>query len=75
MIPERSNLAVMVVFGGKERDRMVDVLPGLDARFQRAYAEAHTYHDGKWVLFDVRDQADLDDIMAALTAKRRPKPN
>ena len=74
LIPERGHMAVMIVFGGKEREKMADVLPDLDARFRKAYAEAHTYHDGKWVLFNLRGKADLDDIMAALTAKRRPKP-
>jgi hypothetical protein len=72
LIPERGHMAVMIVFGGKEREKVADILPDLDARFQKAYAEAHTYHDGKWVLFTVRSDGDVGEIMTILQTKRRP---
>ncbi|MBU1176266.1 MAG: DUF3788 domain-containing protein [Alphaproteobacteria bacterium] len=74
LIPERGGLTVLIVFGGVEREKMAGLLHGLNARFRKAYEDAHTYHDGKWVLHDVRSADDLGDVMVALTAKRRPKP-
>jgi hypothetical protein len=73
LIPERGRMAAMIVFGGAERDKMQPVLPGLSAAFRKAYEAAQTYHDGKWVLFPVDSERDVDDILSALTAKRRPR--
>ncbi len=74
LIPESGGVAVMVVFGAAEREKMTGLLDRLDLRFRTAYEEAPTYHDGKWVLYPIQRTGDLDDIMTALTTKRRPKP-
>lgn len=73
-VPIRGGFAVGLVFGGAEREKMGVLMDRLGSRFCQVYAEAPTYHDGKWMLFRVLAEADLDDVMVALSAKRRPKP-
>jgi hypothetical protein len=73
LIPERDRMVVLIVLGGKEREETEKILPELSPGIRKMYAEATTYHDGKWlaILAD-RDQI-LDDIKRLLAIKRKPK--
>jgi len=39
---------------------------------QQIYEESQTYHDGKWLMFEPKDQALFDDFMKLLRIKRKP---
>jgi hypothetical protein len=72
LIPERNRLLVLVVFGGAERERIESILDDLSPDVRRAYLEAPTYHDGKWLVLSAgRDQL-LGDIWKLLALKQRP---
>ncbi len=73
LIPEHNRLAVLIVFGGAEREKVEIVLPELSPDVRKKYAQAPTYHDGKWLVVHVDRDELVDDIEKLLTVKRRPK--
>jgi len=38
-------------------------------------AEAKTYHDGKWIMFELVDNTLFDDMRKLLAIKRKPNKN
>ncbi|NLW51673.1 MAG: DUF3788 domain-containing protein [Candidatus Brocadiaceae bacterium] len=73
-IPEKGRFLLMIVFGSKERAKVEAIRGALSPGTRRAYDEAPTYHDGKWLLLDVDDGRVLADIQQLLVLKRRPRP-
>ena len=73
LIPERNRLVVQIVFGGEEREKAEKILPRLTPTVRKAYTEATTYHDGKWLAVAADRQETLDDIEKLLAIKRKPK--
>ncbi len=73
LIPEHNRLAVLIVFGGQEREKAEIILPELSPDVRKKYAQATTYHDGKWLVLHVDRDELVDDIEKLLTVKRRPK--
>ena len=73
LIPERNQLVVQIVFGGEERQKVEKILPELSPDIRKVYAEATTYHDGKWLAIVVDRDEVLDDIEKLLAIKRKPK--
>jgi len=74
LIPEQNRFKVLLVFGGKERERAESLLPELVSHVRDDYASAATFHDGKWVASVVDSQKVLADVEKLLMLKRRPKP-
>ncbi|MCL5281374.1 MAG: DUF3788 domain-containing protein [Planctomycetes bacterium] len=72
LIPEQSRLVVQIVFGGEEREKAEKILPELTPSVRKAYGEAATYHDGKWLALVVDRKEILDDIEKMLAVKRKP---
>lgn len=72
LIPERTRLQVLIVFGQAERDKAEVVLPGLATHARNDFLQATTYHDGKWVLINVDSEEVLSDVKCLLEVKRRP---
>jgi hypothetical protein len=73
LIPKRNRLVVQIVFGGEERRKAEKILPELTPSVRKAYAEATTYHDGKWLALIADHKETLDDIEKLLTVKRKPR--
>jgi hypothetical protein len=73
LIPERNRLAILIVFGGAEREKAEAILSELDPHTRDAYTAATTYHDGKWLYLTVDHDAVLKDVEKLLTLKRKPK--
>ena len=73
LIPERNRLVVQIVFGREEREKAAKVLPELSPGVRDAYADATTYHDGKWLALVVDKDAILADVERLLAIKRKPK--
>jgi len=74
LIPERKRLVIQIVFGAAEREKAEAILRELSESVREAYAQAKTYHDGKWLALVVDRAAVLVDVKRLLTIKRRPKP-
>ncbi len=73
LIPERHQLVVQIVFGAEEREKAEKILPQLSPTICKAYAEATTYHDGKWLAIVVDRKETLGEVEKLLTIKRKPK--
>ena len=61
LVPERDCLKVLLVFGAAEREKVAGVLDTLVSHARADYLEAHTYHDGKWVVIEVDGEDDLGE--------------
>jgi len=73
MIPEKNRFAILIVFGAEERTKVETIRGGLSAQIQRAYDDATTYHDGKWLLLTVDADRVVDDVERLLSVKRKSK--
>lgn len=73
MIPEKGRCLLLIVFGGEERAKVGTIRKQLSARVQKAYDEATTYHDGKWLLLNIDSKTALADVETLLTVKRKIK--
>ncbi len=62
----------MIIFGAAEREKFELIRDTLSERIINQYDNAKTYHDGKWVMFDICDTSDIDDIKKLLYIKRKP---
>jgi len=71
LIPERRRLVVLIVFGGPEREKAEAVFHHLTPAVRKAYREATTYHDGKWLSLTVNRDEIVGDIQTLLAVKRR----
>lgn len=74
LIPEWERMVVVIVFGREERGRVGAILQNLSPDVSRAYTKATTFHDGKWVGIPIDRDEVLDDILALLAIKRKPRP-
>jgi hypothetical protein len=61
-----------VVLGKAERDKFDEQRETFGEAVCKEYDEAETYHDGKWLVFEVRDESLIDDIINLLHIKRKP---
>lgn len=62
----------MIILGKEERERFEARRDLFSAEVQALYDRAATYHDGKWILFELKDTALFDDIGRLLQIKRKP---
>jgi len=62
----------MIIFGKAEREKVEAIRCDLSPETQRIYDEATTYHDGKWVMFELTDTSLFPDMEKLLMIKRKP---
>ena len=65
-------IGFMIIFGKDERAKFEDIRDTLSHVVCRQYDEAKTYHDGKWVMFELTNTAEFDDYIKLLAIKRKP---
>ena len=65
-------IGFMVILGKDERLKFENERVNYSKEVQRAYDEAQTYHDGKWIMFEPVDVSLFDDFIMLLTIKRKP---
>jgi len=73
LIPEKNRFALLIVFGAEERGKVEAIRDSLSQHTQKAYDEATTYHDGKWLRLTINTDRVVEDVMRLLAVKRRPK--
>ena len=61
-----------VVFGKEEREKFDAQRESFSSAICKAYDEADTLHDGKWLAFDIYDESFVDDLIGLLHIKRKP---
>lgn len=65
-------LGFMIIFGKDERTKVEEIRNELSLSILETYDNAQTFHDGKWVMFNVNDCSMLDDFKKLLFIKRKP---
>jgi hypothetical protein len=58
--------------GKKEREEFEKEREAFQEIVCKEYDEAEIYHDGKWIGFDIYDEALIEDIIRLLNVKRKP---
>lgn len=62
----------MVIFGKAERERFEAAKDEYSMEVQHIYEESTTYHDGKWMMFELQDTSLFPDMEKLLQIKRKP---
>lgn len=62
----------MIIFGKEERKKFEAARESFSKEIQEVYDNATTYHDGKWMMFDLNDSSFFDDFVKLLAIKRKP---
>lgn len=62
----------MVILGKGERDKFEMQRKLFSKEVQMLYDEATTYHDGKWIMFELKNTGLFSDIERLLQIKRLP---
>lgn len=73
LFPETGAFTVLVTLGKKEIEKIENNINSFNRKTQRVFNEAYQYHDGKWVYRRVLNGGDLEDVIAMIKIKKRPK--
>ena len=65
-------MGFMVILGKEERLKFEHDREHYAEEVQRIYEGSRTYHDGKWMMFELTDMSLFDDFMRLLRIKRKP---
>ena len=65
-------LGFMIIFGKGERTKVEEIRYELSSDVLETYDNAETFHDGKWVMFNITDTSIIEDLKKLLCIKRRP---
>lgn len=69
---KENTLGLMIIFGKDERAKVEEIRKALSFSVSEAYDNAQTFHDGKWVMFNITDYSILEDLKKLLFIKRKP---
>lgn len=67
-----NTLGFMIIFGEKERAKVEEIRNELSSDVMEAYDNAQIFHDGKWVMFNIKNNSIIEDLMKLLSIKRKP---
>lgn len=67
-----NSFGFMVILGKRERDKFEMQRELFSLEVQMLYDEATTYHDGKWIMFELKNAGLFNDIERLLQIKRLP---
>lgn len=67
-----SCIGFMIIFGKNERLKFEEERANFSKEVQKSYDEAKTYHDGKWVMFQLVNTSLFNDFVKLLSIKRKP---
>jgi len=68
-------LTVLIIFGKKEREVFEDMSANFSEYINDYYNNSKTYHDGKWMFIDIKDDMYVDEIIKLIKIKKKPNPN
>lgn len=71
--PMAGYFSALVAVGPKETEGAEMLMPACSVRTRKLYAEAKPMNNTRWLLLDIKNKADLSDLMS-LISLRRPSP-
>ncbi len=69
---KENTFGLMVILGKVERDKFENQRALFSKEVQRIYDNSTTYHDGKWIMFELKNEELFNDIGRILQIKRLP---
>ena len=69
---KEQTIGFMVILGKDERTKFESMREMFSNAAQKIYDETTTFHDGKWLMFDLKDTSLFNDIERLLSIKRKP---
>ena len=66
------HMRLMVILGAAERAVFEQNREHFSPFIQAVYDTSKTYHDGKWMMFDVPDQATVNALKDLILIKKKP---
>lgn len=72
LTPGRGAFTALVVLGAKEGAEAIACLDTFGPAVRSCLENAHVYHDGRWLLINVQQAGEVEDIQRLITFKRRP---
>ena len=69
---KEQTIGFMVILGKDERTKFESMREMFSNAAQKIYDETTTFHDGKWLMFEVKDTSLFNDIERLLSIKRKP---
>lgn len=67
-----NTLGFMIIFGKTERNKVEEIRNELSSSVLETYDNAETFHDGKWVMFNITNNSIIEDLKKLLFIKRKP---
>ena len=69
---KEQTIGFMVILGKDERTKFESMREMFSNAAQNIYDETTTFHDGKWLMFELKDTSLFNDIERLLSIKRKP---
>ena len=69
---KEQTIGFMVILGKDERTKFESMRETFSNAAQKIYDETTTFHDGKWLMFELKDTSLFNDIERLLSIKRKP---
>lgn len=69
---KEQTIGFMVILGKDERTKFESMREMFSNAAQKIYDEMTTFHDGKWLMFELKDTSLFNDIERLLSIKRKP---
>ena len=69
---KEQTIGFMVILGKDERTKFESMREMFSNAAQKIYDETTTFHDGKWLMFELKDTSLANDIERLLSIKRKP---
>ena len=69
---KEQTIGFMVILGKDERTKFESMREMFSNAAQKIYDETTTFHDGKWLMFELKDTSLFNDIARLLSIKRKP---
>lgn len=68
---KENSAGLLIIFGKDERQKIDENRQEFSMPILKEYDDATTYHDGKWVMFDLKKEC-LNEYIKLLAIKRKP---
>lgn len=69
---KEQTIGFMVILGKDERTKFESMREMFSNAAQKIYDETTTFHDGKWLMFELKDTSLFNGIERLLSIKRKP---
>ena len=69
---KEQTIGFTVILGKDERTKFESMREMFSNAAQKIYDETTTFHDGKWLMFELKDTSLFNDIERLLSIKRKP---